>query len=117
MTTKQVLQLDCREEENKKIIQKVLCQIKPLSKYSDEYEIPFEMIEKLLTVLSKKYNMRIRQFAPDVWSNKTDTIWSVQVISDVDLQTIGLVYGLSVYEAFAKTAVLMYSVKDKVGTR
>ena len=59
MTTKEVMNLDYREEENQEIIQKVLRQIKPLSRYSDECEIPFEAIEKAIVVMSKKYNMEL----------------------------------------------------------
>jgi len=112
MTTNQVLQLDCREKENAKIIQKVLKQIKPLSKYSDENEIPFWAIEKAITVMSKKYNMRVRDFAPDVWANKNETIWRATVIDETNLSTIS-VYGISLYEVFAKVAVQMYSMVRK----
>ena len=117
MTTNQVLQLDCREEENKKIIQKVLKQIKPLSKYSEEEEIPFWAIEKAITVMSKKYNVRVRDFSPDIWANKNETIWRGVVINDTDLTTI-CVYGITLYEVFAKVAIQMYSmVRKGIGTR
>lgn len=112
MTTNQVLQLDCREEENKKIIQKVLKQIKPLSKYSDEDEIPFWAIEKAISVMSKKYNVRVREFNPDVWANKNETIWRATVVNETNLSTIS-VYGISLYEVFAKVAVQMYSMVRK----
>ena len=112
MTTNQVLQLDCRKEENKKVIQKVLKQIKPLSKYSDEEEIPFWAIEKAITVMSKKYNMRVREFVPEVWANKNETIWRATVIDESNL-SITNVYGISLYEVFAKVAVQMYSMVRK----
>lgn len=117
MTTNQVLQLDCREEKNRKTIQKVLRQIKPLSKYSDEDEIPFWAIEKAITIMSKKYNMRVRNFVPDVWSNNKETIWKATVIDETDL-SITNVYGLTLYEVFAKVSVQMYSmVRKGVTTR
>lgn len=112
MTTNQVLQLDCREEESKKIIQKVLRQIKPLSKYSDEDTIPFWAIEKAITVMSKKYNMRVREFNPDVWANKQETIWRATVVNEENLSTVS-VYGISLYEVFAKIAIQMYSMVRK----
>lgn len=116
MTTNQVLQLDCREEENKKIIQKVLRQIKPLSKYSDE-EVPFWAIEKAIAVMSKKYNMRVREFSPDVWASKNETIWRATVLDETSLTSV-MVYGISLYEVFAKVAVLMYSnIRRGVSTR
>lgn len=115
MTTDQILQLDCREEDNCRIIQKALKQIKPLSK--EVGILPLEKIEKLITVLSKRYNMRVRELVPDVWSNSGETIWMAVVIDDISLQTSNLVFGLSVYEALAKTAICMYSLKEKVGRR
>ena len=117
MTTNQIMELDYREDESKKIIQKVLKKIKPLSKYSEEEDVPFEMIEKLIVVLSKKYNMRVRDFVPDVWSNSQHSIWRATIINDTNLQTIKLVYGISVYEVFAKAAICMYSVKDAATVR
>lgn len=117
MTTNQVLQLDCREEENKKVIQKVLKLIKPLSKYSDEDEIPFWAIEKSITVMSKKYNMRVREFTPDVWANKNETIWKATIVNETNLTTTQ-VYGITLYEAFAKVAIQMYSmVRKGIATR
>ena len=118
MTTKQILQLDCRKEENQKIIQKVLRQIKPLSKFSVEENIPLSAIEKAIVVMSKKYNMRIREFTPDVWSNAKETIWKAVLINETNLQTIEIVYGLTLYEVFAKCAIQMYAeVRKGITTR
>jgi len=113
MTTKQILNLDYREEENKEIIQRVLRQIKPLSKYSDECEIPFSALEKAITVMCKKYMMRIREFNPDVWSNDKHTIWRAILINETNLKTIDEVYGLSLYEVFAKCAIRLYTEVKK----
>lgn len=118
MTTKEVLNLDCREKKNKEIIQRVLRQIKPLSKYSDECEIPFEAIEKAITVMCKKYNMRVREFSPDVWSNETHTIWRAILINETNLKTIDVVFGITLYEMFAKTAIRLYAeVKKGISIR
>lgn len=113
MTTNQVMNLDCREEENKKIIQKVLRQIKPLSRYSDECDIPLSAIEKAITIMCKKYVMRIRDFSPDVWSNETHTIWRATLINDTNLKTIDMVYGITLYEVFAKAAIRLYAEVKK----
>lgn len=113
MTTKQILDLDFRDEENQEIIQKVLRQIKPLSRYSDEDNIPFEGIEKAIVVMSKKYNMRIRELIPDVWANKTETVWRAIIIDETNLSTAAIVYGINIYEVFAKCAVQMYAMVRK----
>lgn len=118
MTTNQVIQLDCREQENRETIQRVLRQIKPLSKCSEEFDVPFEKVEKAIVVMSKKYNIRVRDFVPDVWSNKDNTIWRATIIDDTTLQTISLVYGLTLYEVFAKVAIVMYAqVRKGISTR
>ena len=118
MTTNQVINLDCRIKENREIIQKVLRQIKPLSRYSDEEEIPFSALEKAITVMCKKYMMRINQLVPDVWANDSHTIWRVWLINDTNLKTIDTVYGITLYEVFAKTAIRLYAeVKRGIETR
>lgn len=118
MTTKEVMNLDCRKEENKRIIQKVLRQIKPLSRYSDEDDVPFEAIEKAVNVMSKKYAMRIREFYADVLSNDKGTIWKATIVNDVNLKTIDTVFGITLYEVFAKAAIRLYAeVKKGIAIR
>ena len=118
MTTNQVMNLDCREKENQEIIQKVLRQIKPLSRYSDEEDIPFSAIEKAITVMCKKYCMRLRDFVPDVWANKSYTIWRATLINEINLKTIDIVYGITLYEVFAKSAIRLYAeVKKGINIR
>jgi hypothetical protein len=118
MTTKQVINLDYQEEKNKEIIQKVLRQIKPLSRYSDEEEIPFSALEKAISVMCKKYMMRVNQLVPDVWANDTHTIWRAWLVNDTNLKTIDDVYGITLYEVFAKIAIRLYAeVKKGIQTR
>lgn len=117
MTTNEILQLDCRKEENKQIIQKVLKKIGPLSKYSEEEQVPFEKVEKLVVVLSKKYNMYVRELMSDAWSNSNDIIWEATVIGGTKPVTIRPVCGLSLYEVFAKIAICMYSIREEIGKR
>lgn len=119
MTVKQILNLDCREEFGQEKLQEALWLIKPLKKYSGNLEkkVPFSKVEKVITILSKKYNFRVREFVADVWANDEETIWRATIINDNDLSTMQLVYGISVYEVFAKVAVYMYGKKDVVGIR
>ena len=117
MTIKQIISLDGRKEESNEIIQKYLKKIKPLSKYKVTEDVPFCKIEKVITVLSKKYNMRVREFVPDVWSNDGETIWMAVLIDDTNLKQVDVIFGLSVYEVFTKTALYMYSIRKDVGER
>lgn len=119
MTMEQIINLDCRkdtEEERNKVIQQYLRKIKPLAKYKID-NVPFGKIEKVITVLSKKYNMRIREIVPDVWANDEETIWRAILVDDRNLNQVGIIYGLSLYEVFAKMAIYMYSIRKKVGER
>lgn len=113
MTTKDVINLDYRKEESQEIIQKVLRQIKPLSRYSDESKIPFSALEKAISVMCKKYCMRIRDFMPDVWANDEHTIWRATLINETNLKTIDTIYGISLYEVFAKCAIRLYAEVKK----
>ena len=119
MTTKEVLELDYREEENKKTIQKVLRKLKPLSKYSEDEDIPLSAIEKAIKIMCSKYMIRVMSITPDIWVNKKSDVWRCHIINDSNLETIGFVFGISMYEIFAKTAILIYSEikKERLKTR
>lgn len=117
MTINQILNLDCREPEGVEIIQEYLREIKPLAKYEIDVYVPLYKIEKVITILSKKYNIRIRDIIPDIWSNESETIWKVVLIDDRNLNQVGIIYGLSLYEVVAKTAIYMYAIRNKIGER
>lgn len=112
----EILDLDCREAESNEIIQERLKKIKPLAKYKGVEDVPIYKIEKVISVLSKNYNMRISNLVPDVWSNESETIWRSTIIDDRTLK-MSVIYGLSLYEILAKTAIYMYSIREKIGRR
>lgn len=116
MKTSEILNLDCRYETNCQTIQKVLQKIKPLQGHEGT-DVPLPLIEKLITLLSKKYAMSIKDFVPDVRSNSKGMIWRATIMNDTDFKTLQTVHGLSLYEVFAKTAIYMYGVREKVGER
>ena len=111
MNTKQIMELDFRKEESKEIIQKVLKQIKPLSRYSDEYEIPLNAIEKALFVMYHKYGYGIQYATPSFNSNDKNIVWNVRIMRmKKDSQKIlDTVYGISIYEAMAKATIRIYT--------
>ena len=122
MKTEQILNLDYRKKESQEIIQKVLRKIKPLSKYSDESNVPIEAIEKLIRVLVQKYEitpqwMTMSYFEPILG------IYSIGVKTTTEHEWLGTVYGTCLYEVFAKLAIKMYSevrsgkVKKKEATK
>lgn len=118
MTTKEILNLDCRIKENKETIQKVLRKIKPLSKCSDEYDIPIEAIEKAITVMCKKYTLYISNLSSDTQSNEKNLIWSTSVRNDKTFECIAFIYGITLYELLAKIAIAMYAeIKKGISKR
>lgn len=122
MTTKEVVGLDCTVDENMEILQRVLRQIKPLSKYSGE--VPRWAIEKVIHSMCHKYKLWVKEIAQDPWSNAKFDIWRVTLVED-DLEKVSEwgkikpVFGATIYEALAKTAILIYSMikTGKAGIR
>lgn len=107
MKTEQILNLDYRKEESQEIIQKVLRKIKPLSKYSDEF-VPLEAIEKLIRVLCQKYEIT-PQWMTMSYHEPILGLYSIGVKTTTDHKWLGTVYGMCLYEVFAKLAIKMYS--------
>lgn len=107
MTTKELLELDWREEENQRKIQKALKQIKPLSK--EVGIVPLEKMERAIKIMCEKYRLWIRELCPDVDAGDKHIIWRAIVIDIDNLKTIGVVYGCTLYEAIAKTTIFLYS--------
>ena len=108
MKTEQILNLDYRKEESQEIIQKVLRKIKPLSKYSDESNVPIEAIEKLIRVLVQKYEITPQWMTMSYFESILG-IYSISVKTTNEHEWLGTVYGMCLYEVFAKLAIKMYS--------
>lgn len=111
MKTEQILMLDYRKEENVQIIQKVLRQVKPLSKYSDEELIPIEALEKTVSVLSNKYSIQPQWITCSYVGQVKDVfaIYSVGVKTSDTHAWLGTVNAHIIYELFAKLVVFMYA--------
>lgn len=117
MTTKDLLNIDYREEKNKFIIQKALLKIKPLSKFSDEEYVPIEAIEKMIHLICSKYKVWIKDITLDSQSNEMYDIFRCNVIDESNLEYIETIYGICTYELFAKIVILLWSKKDKLNRR
>ena len=122
MKTEQILNLDYRKEEAKEIIQKALRKIKPLSKYSEEQDIPLEAIEKVIRILSQKYEIVPQWMVMSLYESAAN-VYSIGVKTSNNHQWLGNVYGMCLYEIFAKLAIKMYSevkqgnVKQRMKTK
>ncbi len=108
MKTQEILELDFRKKESKEIIQKVLRQVKPLSKCSDE-QIPVDMLEKCVKVLTFKYAIRIQWITITTPENVEEMLFNLSLLEDHNHKWLGNVYGQTFYEVIAKTVIKMYS--------
>ena len=119
MRVRDILQLDCREEENKEVIQNMLKKIKPFSKYEDE-DVEISKIEKFIGVAIKKYDLYVRDimFASIVTDNN-EILYNLHLYRESDLQIICEIYGCELYELMAKTAIYIYALikNEKVRKR
>ena len=106
MKTEDILNLDYRKEENQEAIQRVLRKIKPLSKFSDDENIPFEKLEKLIGLYQNKYAIKIQYIIPNY---EGSIIYSASLLRSDNFKWIGNVYGMCMYELFAKIAIKMYT--------
>lgn len=110
MTTNQILELDFREEENEKIIQRVLRQIKPLSKFTDDEDIPLEFLEKVVRVVCLKYEVWVQSISQDVRAGDGITVWRATLIDTTNFKSFGNVYAMCMYELFAKLSIKLHSL-------
>lgn len=113
MTTNDILNLDYRKEENKYKIQKVLLKIKPLMKYSDEEQIPIDALEKMIYLICKKYKVWIRNITQSPLSSDDGNVWSCQIVDTDSIEIIKEVYGICIYEIFAKIVIFLWYAKEK----
>lgn len=113
MKTKDVLELDCRIPENEEVIQKVLRQIKPLAKCSEEKDISFEKLEKCMKVLCVRYQIFPRQISPDPFVSDDDVIWRFEAVDIKNLKVVVRCYGRNLYEVLAKAVIAIYAMTRK----
>ena len=112
MKTNDIIELDYREKENKQIIQKALLRVKPLSKFSDEKQVPLESLEKLLHMICSKYKVWLRYISQDPRASDDGDIWRCEVIYENNLHHENI-YGICIYEIFAKLVIFLWSEKKK----
>lgn len=110
MKTSEILDLDFRDEESKEIINKVLCKIKPLAKYSDEESVPLEAIEKALGVMIRRYNIVMMYITPTYIPTNKENLYAASFRERNGKKWLGNVYGCCLYEVMAKSVIKVYSM-------
>lgn len=113
MKTQDILNLDYTKDKNKQIIQKALLMVEPLNKYSDEDMVPFESIEKMLYKICQKYMVYIK-IDFDCQCTDHGCVLRCNIIRVKSLEVMPYVYGMCMYELFAKVVILLWKeIKNK----
>lgn len=110
MTTEDIMQLDCREERNRNIIQKALKKIKPLSRYDGV--VPIEKLELCIKKYCDKYKYYYRLY-PDTDAADDCIVWKGVILDSSNLKQIGVAYGRTLYEVISKSVIKLYSITRK----
>lgn len=106
MDKNDVVRLNCKTEEGRKILEKELKKIKPLKKFD---EISIEKLESLLTKLHEKRNCRISYILPVI--RKENKYFSASILNNEN-KLQAQVYARDVWELFAKASCFMYQYES-----
>lgn len=119
MNAKQILDIDCRIEENKKELNRFLWKIKPTRKlfeknnYTKTQLIPLELLEQLIHGICKRYGYS-QQGVKEYWENEEFIYYNCSVLNS-KREWVGYVYGKTLWELEAKLLVKVYAeiMKEK----
>lgn len=109
MKLKQVIEGDFRIEGTEEETQKWLLKIKALQARTPEgKKVKFEDIEQLIIRMTKKYKISM-QFISLTLIDGELPWYSVSVMDRANYERLTTVYGLTMYELYAKVALFMYA--------
>lgn len=119
MNAKQILDIDCRIEENKKELNKFLWKVKPAKKlfeknnYTKTQCIPIELLEQIIHGICKRYKYS-HQGIREYWENEEFIYYNCSVLNS-KREWVGYVYGKTLWETEAKLLVKIYAeiMKEK----
>ena len=114
----EMLLIDCRKKEGKEKINKILWKINPIKQkmiklgYVKGDIVPLEQLEKFLQFVRIKYGYRTQwinsYFETDKTINKTKFVFYTHGLVDEKDKWITNVEGRTIWELFAKTAIVFY---------
>ena len=104
MKVNDILNLNCKNDEAKEILQKALRKIKPLSKYE---EVSFEQLEKFVMKVVYKYDIILQYISISMMDKRL--LFSISMKNKKG-DWLGTVYGISMYEVFGKLSIKLYSM-------
>lgn len=116
----EMLLIDCRKQEGKEKINKILWKIKPIKQkmiklgYVKDDIVPLEQLEKFLQFVRIQYGCRTQwinsYFETDKMKkpHKTKFVFYTHGLVDVEGEWITNIEGKTIWELFAKTAIVFY---------
>lgn len=122
MKTEDILNLDCKKEGNRELINKFLWKVKPCAKILEKnhYTIteiaPIELLEQVLHGLCERYPYKLQQ----IWTyseEKKFKFYHMGVIHVTDTyEWFGDVNGVTLWEVVAKAIIKIYADLKKEKT-
>lgn len=113
MTTDQLLQLDCRVDENHRTIQKALRKMKPFSKLAMDEDVPLVKIEKMLRLMLNKYRVDITWILVSHDDENMRYTISLRDDGGEGARLSQTVYGITLYEVMCKAAICIWSLAKR----
>ena len=115
---KVILNSDFRSEDNRKETQKWLKKIKIIAKNTPEGEdVPFDVLDKLLVNLLKKYPITMQWISLTVIDNELPW-YSVSFKDSNTHEWLGSFHGMTMYELYCKAVLFCYGkIKSSKGTK
>jgi hypothetical protein len=109
MTTKEVLNLDCRSLENKIKLQSCLLKIPQLKECTLDGRKPItlEMLENYVSLMCRKYSVIVNYITPNYIDSQVD-IYCIS-IKNLKQDSVKFVYANSIYEAYCKISIAIYA--------
>lgn len=113
MKTKDILNLDLSDHQNRHIIAQALHKIPELQQYTDK-QITDSVLEELLFTLCVDHRLFINGLYADVYASNEGIVWRL-VVSRLDKKDVRIhCYGVTLFEVLAKGVIMVYSkVKKK----
>lgn len=111
---KEVVEGDFRFQDFEEETQKWLLKIPPIKKRTPEgAKVSFEDIENLIIQITRKYQYKLQ------WINLTilegETPWYSACVINKEHERVKTVYGLTMYELYAKAALFMFATTRERG--
>lgn len=111
MTTFDILNLDCTNQENVIKLNRFLYNIKPITKMSGNdktKQVTIETLEKTMHGLCIKYGYLIQGIAP-YYEEDRFVFFTTCVMTKSDRKWLGNVYGKTMWETLAKICIKIYA--------